>query len=233
MKLRHLLLLTGALLLTGCAPAEGGTPVPSATPTPSETTAPPSTPAPTPTPEPEDGDFVRVADHIPDIQVELKYATDDNFTGQAIYGFTEAWLRYGTVKKLAAVQTVLAENGYGLKIWDAFRPPAAQFALWEICPDPTYVADPRKGHSSHSRGNTVDVTLVALDGSEVVMPTEFDDFSGKADRDYSDLEALPAANALLLEEAMKSAGFRPYSGEWWHFSDTDAYEVEEEFVPET
>ena len=182
--------------------------------------------------EPEAESFIRVVDCIPDILVDLRYATADNFTGEVIYDFTDAYLRYGTVKKLAAVQETLAKQGYGLMIWDAFRPVSAQFTLWDICPDGRYVANPNKGFSSHSRGNTVDVTLVMLDGGDVVMPTEFDDFSAKADRDYSDVSEEAAANALLLENAMTEAGFKPYSGEWWHFSDTDSYDVEENFTPE-
>ena len=124
-------------------------------------------PRPEPAPEPEepaDETLVTVTDYIPGIFVELKYATEDNFTGQVIYGFTDARLRYGTVKKLARVQAALLEQGYSLKIWDACRPVSAQFALWEVCPDPVYVANPNKGYSSHSRGNTVDVTLVLSDG---------------------------------------------------------------------
>lgn len=184
-----------------------------------------------PAPEPADSDFVKVTDYIPTIQVELAYAGTDNFTGQAIYDFTEAYLRYGTAKKLAAVQEALKAQGLGLLIWDASRPTAAQFKLWEVCPDPTYVANPETGFSSHSRGNTVDVTLVSLDGTAVEMPTGFDDFSPLADRDYSDVDALPAANAALLEDAMTQAGFTPYQGEWWHFSDSDVYEVETGFSP--
>ena len=184
-----------------------------------------------PAPEPADSDFVKVTDYIHTIQVELAYAGTDNFTGQAIYDFTEAYLRYGTAKKLAAVQEALEAQGLGLLIWDAFRPTAAQFKLWEVCPDPTYVANPETGFSSHSRGNTVDVTLVSLDGTAVEMPTGFDDFSPLADRDYSDVDALPAANAALLEDAMTQAGFTPYQGEWWHFSDSDVYEVETGFSP--
>ena len=213
------------------APADGSTP-----------TAPPDAHGPQdapsggvpqemPAPEPADSDFVKVTDYIPTIQVELAYAGTDNFTGQAIYDFTEAYLRYGTAKKLAAVQEALKAQGLGLLIWDAFRPTAAQFKLWEVCPDPTYVANPETGFSSHSRGNTVDVTLVSLDGTAVEMPTGFDDFSPLADRDYSDVDALPAANAALLEDAMTQAGFTPYQGEWWHFSDSDVYEVETGFSP--
>lgn len=186
-----------------------------------EPPAPPETPA----------EFVRAADYIPDIAVDLRYASEDNFTGQVIYGFSDAWLRYGTVQKLAAVQAALGEEGLGLKIWDAFRPPAAQFKLWEACPDGRYVANPEKGFSAHSRGNTVDVTLVDGGGAELEMPSGFDDFSPKADRDYGDVSPRAAENARLLEDAMTAAGFTPYAGEWWHYSDTERYAVEEDFLP--
>ena len=183
-------------------------------------------------PAPENSDFVRVRDYIPDIEVEIIYATDRNFTGQVIYGFDDAWLRYGTVKKLAKAQEKLKTKGVRLKIWDAFRPTSAQFRLWEICPDPRYVSDPNKGFSSHSRGNTVDVTLVGKDSAELTMPTGFDDFSALADRDYSDVRDKEAvSNARLLENTMKQCGFKPYSGEWWHFSDSVKYDVAKEFNP--
>lgn len=138
--------------------------------------------------EPEDDEYVLVKKYIPDIYVELMYATDNNFTGVRIYDFTDAYLRYGTVKKLANVQKELKEQGYSLKIWDAYRPFEAQQKLWEVYPDPNYVANPANGMKKHNLGGTVDITMVAADGTVISMPTEFDDFSLKADRDYSDIE---------------------------------------------
>lgn len=196
---------------------------PVSTPKAAETAAPPeATPS-----APANEELVRVKDYISTIYVDLKYATHDNFTGEIIYDFTDASLRYGTVKKLSGVQADLLEQGYSLKIWDAYRPTSAQFKLWEICPDATYVANPSTGISSHSRGNTIDVTLVRSDGSEVEMPTGFDDFSALADRDYSDISGEAAKNAMLLEQAMASHGFLCYTAEWWHYSDTDSYSVVE------
>ena len=180
---------------------------------------------------PEDTEFVRVADYIPGIYQELLYATDRNFTGQVIYDFQDAYLRYGTVKKLKAVSDDLAEMGIYLKIWDGFRPVSAQFRLWEACPDATYVANPNTGFSSHSRGNTVDLTIVDAQGTEFPMPTGFDDFTPKADRDYSDCTEEERNNALILELLMEKHGFKGYAGEWWHYSDTDSYPVEETFDP--
>ena len=148
--------------------------------------------------EPEDDEYVLVNKYIPDIYVELMYATDNNFTGVRIYDFTDAYLRYGTVKKLANVQKELKEQGYSLKIWDAYRPFEAQQKLWEVYPDPNYVANPANGMKKHNLGGTVDITMVAADGSVISMPTEFDDFSLKADRDYSDIEDEEAVNIVMI-----------------------------------
>ena len=176
--------------------------------------------------EPEDDEYVLVNKYIPDIYVELMYATDNNFTGVRIYDFTDAYLRYGTVKKLANVQKELKEQGYSLKIWDAYRPFEAQQKLWEVYPDPNYVANPANGMKKHNLGGTVDITMVAADGSVISMPTEFDDFSLKADRDYSDIEDEEAEkNVMILQNAMENNGFTGYQGEWWDYSDTVVYEA--------
>lgn len=174
----------------------------------------------------EDDEYVLVNKYIPDIYVELMYATDNNFTGVRIYGFTDAYLRYGTVKKLANVQKELKEQGYSLKIWDAYRPFEAQQKLWEVYPDPNYVANPADGMKKHNLGGTVDITMVAADGSIIPMPTEFDDFSLKADRNYSDIDNEEAVNnVMILQNAMENNGFTGYQGEWWDYSDTVEYEA--------
>lgn len=176
--------------------------------------------------EPEDDEYVLVNKYIPDIYVELRYATENNFTGVKIYDFTEAYLRYGTVKKLAQVQKELKQQGYSLKIWDAYRPFEAQQKLWEVYPDPNYVANPANGMKKHNLGGTVDITMVAADGTVISMPTEFDDFSLKADRDYSDIEDEEAVkNVMILQNAMENNGFTGYQGEWWDYSDTVEYEA--------
>lgn len=180
---------------------------------------------------PAPGEFVRIKDYIPDIFVELKYATADNFTGHVIYNFTEPWLRYSSVQKLAKAQATLKEQGYSLVIWDAFRPHTAQHKLWEVYPVPGFVANPISGCSPHTRGNTVDVALVTLKGEPLEMPSEFDDFSDRANRDYSDATPAAAKHAAIMEQAMAAAGFRPYFDEWWHFVDLDAYDPEFEFIP--
>lgn len=174
--------------------------------------------------EPDDA-LVSVWEYLPNVSTDLKYATADNFTGQVIYDSENAQLRFGTLRKLKKAQDQLGQEGYRLLIWDAYRPVEAQWKLWELCPDPNFVSNPNKGFSRHSRGNTVDLTLVTLDGEAVEMPSGFDEFSPLADRDYSDVSNTARVNAERLEQAMTAAGFRGYSKEWWHFSDTIDYPV--------
>lgn len=216
-------IIAAALLLSGCSLSSR----PAVSAPPAETPSPSPTPivTPTPAPEPSDDELVLVRDYIPGIFIDLKYATTDNFTGQVIYDSDEAYLRYGTVKKLLAAQNELSGRGLSLKIWDAYRPVSAQFKLWEICPNPVYVSDPNNGYSKHSRANTVDITIVTSTGESIPMPSGFDDFTALADRDYSDVSAEAAENARLLESVMVENGFVPYSGEWWHYSDSVSYDV--------
>lgn len=175
--------------------------------------------------------LVRVIDYIPSASIELKYSTPENFTGAKQYGFTEAYLRCGTVKKLMQASELLAAKGYKLKIWDAYRPYDTQCKLWESYPNPDYVSDPETGYLGHCRGSSVDVTIVNADGSYVEMPTGFDEFSAAADRDYSDVDAKKAENARLLEQIMIECGFVGEQSEWWHYDDSVTYEIEKRFVP--
>lgn len=245
MAVKRIQILLMCLLLCGCASQEVPAPTEMTAPetvavTESVTEAPteiptlPPTEPPTeePTEPPEEDELVRVRDYIPGIREELAYATEGNFTGQQIYDFYNAYLRYGTVKKLAAVSAELEEQGLGILIWDGFRPVSAQVALWDICPDPKYVSHPVTGTRAHCRGNAVDLTLVDLEtGEKLEMPTGFDDFSALADRNYGDCTETAAENARLLETVMKKHGFKPYSAEWWHYTDTQSYPVEEAFQP--
>lgn len=182
-------------------------------------------------PDRHDSDFVKLRDYVPDVVVELKYSTSNNFTGSVVYDFTEVYLRYSTVLKLMEVQSELRQQGLRLKIWDGFRPLDAQQKLWDAFPNPAYVSNPQTGTNSHSRGNTVDVTLVDADGKELEMPSGFDDFTTFADRDYSDCTDFAAENATLLQEVMEKHGFVGLQSEWWHFTEDKDYPIEKVFDP--
>jgi len=154
----------------------------------------------------DDKGFGLISQHIKDIIIDLRYASSNNITGKVIYENNSAYLRMGTINKLKKEQDKLKKYGYRLVIWDAYRPAEAQFKLWEIMPDGNYIANPYKGYSSHTKGNCIDVTLATLDGEYLKMPTEFDDFTEKADRNYDDINDKEALkNVKILEEVMTQA----------------------------
>jgi D-alanyl-D-alanine dipeptidase len=165
-------------------------------------------------------ELVNVQSFIPGIQVDLKYATKDNFTGQVVYNFQCCLLLKDVAQKLSEVQAELETKGLSLKIWDGFRPVAAQCKFWELVPDERYVSNPKKG-GRHTRGTAVDVTLITKDGQELLMPSSFDDFSEKAHRDYMGASDEAIKNRELLREIMEKHGFIGIPTEWWHFDLVD------------
>ena len=172
--------------------------------------------------------LVKVKEIIPDIEIELKYATIDNFTKQILYPSNICFLAFGAVENLKLVQDSLRNinsydgvkysHGLGLKIWDGFRPRSVQYRMWEIVPDPKYVADPNIG-SSHNRGGAVDLTIIDFSTKdELDMPTTFDFFGAEAHHDYMDHPRQVIANRELLKDLMTNVGsFSIYPEEWWHY----------------
>jgi zinc D-Ala-D-Ala dipeptidase len=157
---------------------------------------------------------------IPSLQLDIRYASANNFTGAIIYPQARCLLRLAVALRLRRVQESLAERGLGLKVFDCYRPQSAQRKLWSVLPDRRYVADPRKG-SRHSRGAAVDLTLVTAGGAELAMPTAFDVFTVRAHRRFRNLSGQVLRNRAVLEAAMMRAGFIPTSTEWWHFDAPD------------
>lgn len=159
----------------------------------------------------------KITTYIPNITLDLRYATKNNFVHDVIYEQADAFLVKEAAQALARVQKELNQKGLGLKIWDAYRPLSAQWRFWEKLPDPRYVGDPRKG-GRHTRGTTVDVTLINLKtGKELPMGTEFDDFTQKAWPSYTQLPEEVINNRTMLSSIMKKYGFTPVKCEWWHF----------------
>ncbi len=157
------------------------------------------------------------------ILLDIRYATDNNFTGQKVYPSARCYLRADIAAKLLKVQDTLRPKGLGLKVYDCYRPFSVQERFWSIMPDERYVLEPvRKDgvmvkSSRHNKGAAVDVTLVDARGRELPMPTGYDDFTDKAHRDSTAASTEARANSLLLEKAMAAQGFEPLSTEWWHF----------------
>ena len=163
-------------------------------------------------------DIVNLKEVNPRIIVDLKYATEDNFTKKKLYDSNSCFLRKSTAIKLDRVQKELERMALGLKVWDCYRPLAVQRIFWDILPDERYVANPKTG-SRHNRASAVDVTLVDPQGKELEMPTGFDDFSPRADHHYQDLPGQAIRNRELLKSLMEKAGFIPLPEEWWHYDD--------------
>ncbi|MGN6105273.1 MAG: M15 family metallopeptidase [Kofleriaceae bacterium] len=168
-----------------------------------------------PTRPPKDSDLVDVATAIPDAVLDLRYATEDNFTGAVLYPVARCKLRRAVAARLAKVAAALRAHDRRLLLWDCYRPTSIQKELWKRVPDPRYVANPRVG-SKHSRGAAVDLAVVDLDGKPVELPTKFDEFSKAAHRARA-LAGARGAEARRLSEAMLEAGFLAIPTEWWHF----------------
>ena len=168
----------------------------------------------------DDGALVDLTAVAPHIRLDIRYATPRNFTKTALYSEATCRLRRSVAARLARVQAALEPRGLGLKVFDCYRPLSVQRKFWALVPDPRYVADPKKG-SRHNRGAAVDLTLVTAAGADVAMPTDFDDFSVRAHRDYARLPAEVLANRATLEAAMVREGFVPMPTEWWHFDAPD------------
>lgn len=165
-------------------------------------------------------DLVDVQKAVPGVKLDIRYATTNNFTGQQLYTSTNCFLRRSTAEKLAQVQAELKPMGFGLKVFDGYRPLSVQWKMWKVYPNPGYVADPKKG-SRHNRGAAVDLTLIHADGSAVLMPSPYDSFTETAHRDSTNAPPEALANRALLERVMVKHGFEPLSTEWWHFDDVD------------
>ena len=150
------------------------------------------------------------------LTLDIRYATKNNFTHQAVYPEARCLLRKPVAEALSRVQTSLKARGLSLKVFDCYRPLSVQRIFWKLVPDERYVADPEKG-SRHNRGAAVDITLLDSNGHEVEMPSGYDDFSEKAHGDYQSGSKKAIANRALLEKFMEQEGFVGLDTEWWHF----------------
>ena len=163
--------------------------------------------------------LVEVRRACPGVIVDLRYATARNITGKPIYpAGARALLRRSVAERLNRAQEFLHARGYGLKVWDAYRPAAVQKLLWNAVRNPAYVVEPSSTGSLHNWGAAVDVTLVDLRGREARMPTDFDAFREAARYDYRGNDPEIASNLATLKRAMADAGFRHICDEWWHYS---------------
>lgn len=160
-----------------------------------------------------------IIEYIPNIVLDIKYASTSNFTGTAVYNEAKAFARKPVVDALIAVQQQLNQQGLGLKIFDAYRPYAITVKFWKVTPQDKkdYVANPKTG-SRHNRGCAVDLTLINLaTGEELEMPTPYDSFAKEAWPTYENISPTAKKNRDILINAMHQNGFRVIKSEWWHY----------------
>jgi len=154
----------------------------------------------------------------PDIIIDMKYATTENFVEEVMYECGRCLLRPDVAKGVQKAQQVLQKKkeGYTLKMLDCYRPRPVQQKLWDKVPNAMYVTPPSKG-SMHNRGAAVDLTIVDDKGNELDMGTPFDFFGKRAHQDFYDLPEEVLDNRKLLKSTMIKAGFKPIRTEWWHY----------------
>ena len=173
----------------------------------------------------KDNNLVRLLDLDKDFIIDLKYATEDNFTHQRVYASCECFLHWHTAEMLIEAKEKFKRDGYRVKVWDAYRPISAQKRLYDAASDKSFVALPpdmratKELRASHMNGLCVDLTLTDLEGNEIEMPTAFDAFSEMAGLKCEKIKPEARKNAEYLRDIMISVGFEPLSHEWWHFYD--------------
>lgn len=183
-------------------------------------------------------DFVYLLDLEPSIKIELRYFSNNNFIGQPIDGYHRSTIIVSKPSAIALqkVQNDLEKKGLGLKIFDAYRPQQAvnHFVRWAKVLNDTlmkqsYYPDVPKSElfkrgyiaskSGHSRGSTVDLTLIDLDtGNELDMGSPYDFFGVQSHPFYKKITDEQRKNRMLLRRVMLKNGFKPYENEWWHFT---------------
>ena len=162
-------------------------------------------------------ELVDLETYVPGLVLDIRYATRNNFTGEVIYKSPRAFARKPVAQALKNAQAQFKERGYGVKIFDAYRPYKATVRFYEVYKDTTYVASPYRG-SRHNRGCALDITLIDLKtGRELRMPTEYDSFKKEAWPSTPVKDPEVRKNRELLITIMKKNGFRVNSSEWWHF----------------
>ncbi len=168
-------------------------------------------------------DLVAVRTVDPSLKLDIRYATEDNFLGVAVYNAPVAMLQRPAAEALKRVNVALRAYGYGLLIHDAYRPWYVTKVFWDATPlkDRLFVANPAEG-SRHNRGGAVDLSLVDLStGLPVEMPGDYDETSDRSAATYVGGSARQRWHRDLLRRAMEAEGFAVYSLEWWHFDYKD------------
>jgi D-alanyl-D-alanine dipeptidase len=162
-------------------------------------------------------ELIDLEKYISEIVLDIRYATDNNFTKEKIYNLAKAYARKPVAEALRNAQTEFKKLGLGIKVFDAYRPYAATVKFYEVYRDTTYVASPYRG-SRHNRGCAIDMTIYDLKtGKDLPMPTEYDSFRKEAWPTTPVKDPIIKKNRDLIISVMQKHGFKVNSSEWWHF----------------
>jgi D-alanyl-D-alanine dipeptidase len=179
-------------------------------------------------PPPEEGEFlktdlVELTRIDPDLKLDIRYATANNFLGTPVYTQARAFLQRPAAEAVLRADREVHALGYGLIIHDGYRPWYVTKIFWDATPDPQkiFVADPKAG-SRHNRGCAVDLSLFDLKtGEEVTMPSGYDEMTDRAYANYPGGTAQERNRRAILRAAMVKQGFEINPTEWWHFDYKD------------
>lgn len=174
-----------------------------------------------------DNELIEIKKSIPNITLDIRYATKNNFMQQVMYKQARAFARKPVVEALKKIQRALNKKGYGLKIFDGYRPYAITIAFYQKASDKNFVANPAKG-SKHNRGCAIDLTIVNLKtNKDVAMATPYDSFLPAAAANYEPVSNEVRKNRQLLINTMKKYKMNVLENEWWHydFSGWQGYEL--------
>lgn len=174
-------------------------------------------------------DLVEPARLDPGLKLDVRYATSDNFMRAPIYPEARVFLQRPAAEALVRVNQALRAEGYGLLLFDGYRPWYVTWMFWQATPNDQrdFVADPAVG-SRHNRGSAIDLSLYDLrTGLEVPMPSAYDDFSERAHPSYAGGTVAQREARDRLRRAMEAEGFTVNPDEWWHFDyrDWDKYPI--------
>ncbi|MBA3785250.1 MAG: M15 family metallopeptidase [Acidobacteria bacterium] len=157
------------------------------------------------------------------IKLDIRYARADNFVGRAVYTEARAFMQRPAAEAVVRVHKKLKKKGFGLVIFDGYRPWSVTKIFWDVTPEDKrkFVANPKTG-SRHNRGCAVDLSLFDIKtGKLVEMPTDFDDFTDQASPTYDGATKIQKRNRELLRKMMETEGFTVNRNEWWHFDYKD------------
>jgi zinc D-Ala-D-Ala dipeptidase len=168
-------------------------------------------------------DLVELTSIEPTIKLDIRYATPNNLAGKPVYTEARAFLQRPAAEALARAHRALRASGYGILVFDGYRPWRVTKLFWDVTPPEKreFVADPSQG-SKHNRGCAVDLSLYDLKtGREVQMPSAYDEMSPRAYPDYAEGPLESRQRRDLLRAAMEGEGFTVEPNEWWHFNYKD------------